>query len=250
MASSCPPTGPGHVVCTFVQWPGIGPNSGGAGQVVSSAVGGVASSALHGLANAAASAADGLLKTLSSMWMNVNTPTLNAAADLQTWTKWITTAVAVVCILAAAGQMALRRRGEPAQAMLTGLARVVITDAAATFLVQTAGNLADQYSSAMMNSTVAHLNGSGWSGVISTTLIASAISPGDVMLMIVALLIIISSLVQLMLMIMRIGLLVVLTGTLPLAAAASMSDWGQNWWRKHIGWLAAWLLYKPAAALL
>jgi hypothetical protein len=233
-----------------VQWPDIGPSSGSAGQAVSNAVGGVADSALHGLADAAASAANGLLKTLSSMWMTVNTPNLSAATDLQTWTKWITTAVAVVCILVAAGQMALRRRGEPAQAMLAGLARVVITGAAATFLVQAAGSLADQYSSDMMNSTVAHLNGGGWSGVISTTLIASAISPGDLMLLIVALLIIISSLIQLMLMIMRIGLLVALTGTLPLAAAASMSDWGQTWWRKHIGWLAAWLLYKPTAALL
>jgi hypothetical protein len=250
MASSCPPTGPGHVVCTFVQWPNIGPSSGSAGQAVSNAVGGVADSALHGLANAAASAADGLLKTLSAMWMNVNTPNLSAATDLQTWTKWITTVVAVVCILITAGQMALRRRGEPAQVMLTGLVRVVVTGAAATFLVQTAASLADQYSSDMMNSTVAHLNGGGWSGVISTTLIASAISPGDVMLLIIAMLIIISSLIQLMLMLMRIGLMIVLTGTLPLVAAASMSDWGQTWWRKHVGWLVAWLLYKPAAALL
>lgn len=250
MASSCPPTGPGHIICTLVQWPNIGPNSGGAGHEIGSVVGGVAGSALHGIADAAASAANGLLKTLSAMWMNVNTPNLSAASDLQTWTKWITTAVAVVCILIAAAQMVLRRRGEPAQVMFAGLARVVITCAAATFLVQTAGSLADHYSADMMNSTVAHLSGGGWSGVISTTLVASTIAPGDVMLLIIAMLIIISSLIQLMLMIMRIGLLIVLTGTLPLAAAASMNEGGQTWWRKHIGWLAAWLLYKPAAALL
>ena len=70
------------------------------------------------------------------------------------------------------------------------------------------------------------------------------------MLLIIALLIIFSSLIQLMLMILRVGLLVILTGTLPLAAAASMSDWGETWWRKHVAWLTAWLLYKPAAALL
>jgi hypothetical protein len=70
------------------------------------------------------------------------------------------------------------------------------------------------------------------------------------MLLIIALLIIFSSLIQLMLMILRVGLLIVLTGTLPLAAAASMSDWGETWWRKHVAWLAAWLLYKPTAALL
>jgi hypothetical protein len=70
------------------------------------------------------------------------------------------------------------------------------------------------------------------------------------MLLIVALLVIFSSLIQLALMILRVGLMVILTGTLPLAAAASMSDWGETWWRKHVSWLTAWLLYKPAAALL
>ena len=76
------------------------------------------------------------------------------------------------------------------------------------------------------------------------------IAPGAGIELIVSLLIIVSALIQLMLMILRIGLMIILTGTLPLAAAASMSDWGETWWRKHLGWLAAWLLYKPAAALL
>jgi hypothetical protein len=247
MASSCPPSGAGRYICEAIKWPNVGPSSSGSGQVVNHAIGAVANSTLHEIASAMASAADGLLKTLSTMWMNVNTPNLGAAADIQTYTRWITTVVAVVCILAAAGQMAIRRRGEPATVMFAGLARVVVTGAVATVLVQTAGSLADQFSSDLMTSTVAHIGSGGWSGIVSTALIASTVAPGDAMTLIIALLIIISSLIQLMLMILRVGLLVVLTGTLPLAAAASMSDWGQTWWRKHLGWLAAWLLYKPAA---
>jgi hypothetical protein len=251
MASDCPPTGAGRYICETVKWPNLGgPSSPGLGQVVHGAVGDLTDSALHGIASAAASAADGLVKTLSTMWMNVNTPGLSSAAAIQKDTRWITAIVAVVSILVAAGQLALRRRGEPASTMAIGLTRVVVTGAAATFLVQTAGSLADTFSSDMMGSTVAHLGSNGWSGIVSTTLISSAIAPGDVMTVIIALLIIISSLIQLMLMILRVGLLVILTGTLPLVAAASMSDWGQTWWRKHVGWLAAWLLYKPAAALL
>jgi hypothetical protein len=250
MASSCPPSGAGSTICHIVQWPGIGPSSVNAGQIVNHAIGDVASSTLHEIASAVASAADGLLKTLSTMWMNVNTPGMNAATSIQTYTRWITAVVAVVSILVAAGQMAIRRRGEPAAVMFTGLARVVVTGAAATALVTAAGSLADTFSSDLMTSTVAHIGSGGWSGIISTTAIASTVAPGDAMTLIIALLIIISSLIQLMLMILRVGLLTILTGTLPLAAAASMSDWGQTWWRKHLGWLAAWLLYKPAAALL
>jgi hypothetical protein len=250
MASSCPPGGTGSIICHIVQFPGLGPGSGSASQVVDGAVGAAASSTLHEIAAAMASAADGLLKTLSTMWMNVNTPGLSTAADLQTYTRWITTAVAVVAILIAAGQMAIRRRGQPASIMFAGLARVVITGAAATFLVQTAGSLGDRYSADLMGSTVAHIGSGGWSGIVSTALIASTIAPGDAMTLIIAFLIIISSLIQLMLMILRVGLLVVLTGTLPLTAAASMTEQGQTWWRRHLGWLIAWLLYKPAAALL
>jgi hypothetical protein len=250
MASSCPPTGAGHLICEITKWPNLGPSSPGAGQIAGHAIGSVAGSALHVIAAAMAGAADGLIKTLSAMWMNVNTPGLGTAARIQTETRWITTAVAVVCILVAAGQMALRRRGQPAAAMFAGLTRVVVVGAAATFLVQTAGALSDTFSSDLMSSTVAHVGSGGWSGIISTATISSMIAPGDAMTLIIALLIIISSLIQLMLMILRTGLLVILTGTLPLAAAASMSDWGQTWWRKHLGWLVAWLLYKPAAALL
>jgi hypothetical protein len=220
----------------------------GAGKAARAVTGDV----LGQIAQAMASAADGLLKTLSSFWMNVDTPQLGGGtspvAAIQASTGWITTCTAVVCILAAAGRMAIRRRGQPAAVMAMGLTRLVVVSAAATFVIEAAGKLADSFSANLMSA--AHLGNGGWSGIISTATLAGAFASGDGMLLIIALLIIFSSLIQLMLMILRTGLLVILTGTLPLAAAASMSEWGESWWRRHMGWLAAWLLYKPAAALL
>jgi hypothetical protein len=70
------------------------------------------------------------------------------------------------------------------------------------------------------------------------------------LVLIFGLLVMLSSFVQICLMYIRIGVLIMLIGTLPLAAASSMTGWGEGWWKKHIGWLAAWLLYKPAAALI
>jgi len=221
---------------------------GAAGKAASTVTGDV----LGQIAQAMASAADGLLKTLSTFWMNVDTPQLDVPGSpvsvIKAGTSWIVTVTAIICILVAAGRMAIRRRGEPAATMLLGLARLVVVSGVATVTVEAAGKLGDAFSAGLMSS--AHVGANGWSGLISTAALSAAVAPGFGMLLIIALLIIFSSLIQLMLMILRVGLMIILAGTLPLAAAASMSEWGETWWRKHLGWLAAWLLYKPAAALL
>jgi hypothetical protein len=222
------------------------------GDAVGSVAGAASSSVLGSIAQDMTSAAGSLIKTLSTFWMSVQTPQLDGSGTpvsmIEGDTSWIVTSVAVVCILAAAAQMALRRRGQAATVTAMGLARLVVVSAGATFIVEAAGKLADAFSGELMAS--AHL-GPGWGAVISVGAISGAIGPGsDALMLIIALLVIFSSLIQLMLMILRAGLLVVLTGTLPLAASASMSEWGESWWRKHLGWLTAWLLYKPAAALL
>jgi hypothetical protein len=220
-------------------------------KAVPGAISAVGGSVLSQVAQSMASAANGLVKTLATFWMSIDTPSMGAGSPvtaIEQQTDWITTAIAVVCILVAATRMAIRRRGEPAAAMMMGLVRLIVVCFAGAFLVTAAGKLGDMFSTDIMST--AHLGSGGWSGVISTAAISAAFAGGDGMLLIVALLIIISSLIQLMLMVLRVGLLIILTGTLPLAAAASMSEWGESWWRKHLAWLTAWLLYKPAAALL
>jgi hypothetical protein len=259
------------LACNFVQFPLLNPEaplsdpfSGSHPGSIAQAVGGPVGSAvrkaatavtgdvLGQIAQAMATAADGLLKTLSTFWMKVDTPALagsgSPVAVIQADTKWITTSAAVVCILVAAGRLAIRRRGESVSVMMLGLVRLVFVSAAATALVEAAGQLGDTFSSDLMSAS--NMSTGGWSGIISTTTISASFATGNGMLLIIALLLIITSLIQLMLMVLRVGLLVILTGTLPLAAAASMSEWGETWWRKHLAWLAAWLLYKPAAAIL
>jgi hypothetical protein len=233
--------------------PGTGPVSGAASALPGATNSGATSGGLLGLiADPMASAAEGLLKTLGAFWMNIDTPQLcghgTPVATITGDTRWIVNLVAVGCILVAAARLAVRRRSEPTRVVLTGMVRLVFVTTTATVIVQAAGWLGDQWSASLMNS--AHLGANGWSTAISVTAVAGAFGGGDGVLLIVALLLIFSSLIQLMLMVLRVGLLIVLTGTLPLAAAASMCEWGESWWRKHVGWLVAWLLYKPAAALM
>lgn len=58
-----------------------------------------------------------------------------------------------------------------------------------------------------------------------------------------------ASIVQAFLIIIRDALLIVLIGGLPLAAAASISPSGRQTWHKMIGWLIAFILFKPVAAM-
>ena len=61
---------------------------------------------------------------------------------------------------------------------------------------------------------------------------------------------IVSSIIQIGLMFVRNGMLILLIGALPLAAAATNTEMGKAWFRKLIGWLAAFVAYKPVAALI
>jgi type IV secretion system protein TrbL len=203
MASSCG-SGVAGGICHIIPFiPIVGGWLDLGGAAAKNAVSDAGSDVLNSIAQAMASAANGLLNTLSSFWMHVDTPDMTSAgspvAVIQANIGWITTCTAVVCILVAAGRMAIRRRGEPGTVLAMGLARLVIVSAVATFLVQAAGKLGDTFSADLMSS--AHLGSTGWSGVISTTALAGAFAGGDGMLLVVALLVIFSSLIQLALMI-------------------------------------------------
>ena len=59
-----------------------------------------------------------------------------------------------------------------------------------------------------------------------------------------------ATVIQIMLMLVRGGMLVLLVGTLPLVAAFSNTEMGMQWFRKAGAWLVAFALYKPAAAIV
>ncbi len=75
-------------------------------------------------------------------------------------------------------------------------------------------------------------------------------SVGSGLIFILALLGLISSLCQFGLLLVRGGLLAVVVGMLPVSAAASVTDTGYEWFKKMCGWCAAFILYKPAAAII
>ncbi|MGW3104241.1 hypothetical protein [Streptomyces sp. NPDC001100] len=173
-------------------------------------------------------------------------PTLDdttTSHDLSNKTSWIVVYLAVGSLLFAAGKMAIERRGTAGVTALKGIMRVVLVSGAATTICLAAARVADNYSSYLFDNSVQKaLDNIGACGDNSNI--------QSFLLLILAFLLLLAGILHTILMYIRLGVMMIMLGTLPMAAAASMTDWGAGWWRKHIGWMIAWLLYKPAVALV
>ena len=73
---------------------------------------------------------------------------------------------------------------------------------------------------------------------------------GVFILIVLGLSALLASLVQIVLMVVRSGMLVILAGILPTTAAFTNTEMGKQWFQKAIGWTIAFIAYKPAAAVV
>ncbi|WP_089102049.1 hypothetical protein [Streptomyces hyaluromycini] len=196
---------------------------------------------VKGVANAVLAGAIAVFGALTTA-----VPTLagtDTARDVNGQSQWVVVYLAVGSLVFAAARMAAERRGTAGVTALKGILRVVLVSGAATTIVTAAASLSDRYADYLFSAGAQNqLNNVG------------SCSDGDgiqaFLLLVLAFLLLIAGIVHTILLYIRLGVMILLLGTLPLAAAASMTEWGSGWWRKHIGWMIAWLLYKPAAALV
>ncbi|WP_267717171.1 hypothetical protein [Streptomyces sp. CoH17] len=154
--------------------------------------------------------------------------------------RWLVIYLSIGSLLFAAVKMALDRKADAGQTALKGVVRVIVVSAAASTVISTFAVLMDDYSGFLFGRALEELlSGVDCNGDIP-----------NMLLLIIGALLIIAGIIHVLLMYIRLGVMIMLMGTLPLAAAASVTDWGGTWWRKHLGWMIAWLLYKPTVALV
>lgn len=221
-------------------------------------------SAFDDIAESAAQAASITVKALGSAWMDLGGPDLadesGPVAFLQGSTLWITSFTAVLCLLVAAGQLAWQRRGEPARQALQGLLNLVMVSSVGVATVSLLTSAGDKFSVWIIDRST------GCQQITTTgepvaqcvaefekrtsAMLAIGGSESSFLVLIMAVLVIAGTVAQIALMIVRIAMLVILTGTLPLSAAASSTAAGRLWFRRSVGWLLAFVLYKPAAAVV
>ncbi|MEU8952267.1 hypothetical protein [Streptomyces sp. NPDC048489] len=185
---------------------------------------------------------DGAISLFGDMVTDVPTLIVDPSRDVNGKTQWIVVYTAVGSLIFAAARMAIERRGEAGATALKGMLRVLFVAGGATAVAVPLASLSDNYSATLFTDSakqeVINVGCSGGGGIQA------------VLLIVLAFMLLIAAIVQTVLLYVRLGVMIILFGTLPLAATASMTNWGSGWWRKHIGWMIAWLLYKPAAGLV
>ena len=106
---------------------------------------------------------------------------------------------------------------------------------------------ADAFSAAIIDRST---DGKGFADAMSVLVMANQTGVGVFILIILGLIGLIASLVQIVLMVVRSGMLVILAGILPTTAAFTNTEMGRQWFQKAVGWTIAFILYKPAAAIV
>ena len=219
----------------------------------SAATGAVSGGIMNSIASDFSSAEGEMLKLLLSAWVNVPSPSLSSTSGtvgfLQSSLSWYVAAAAVLGLLVAAGRLAIERKPDAAKEAATGMLTTLLTIGAGVATISLLSAAGDAFSTWILDQaagsttpTQALTQLGSFAGLVATA------GPGLIILL--SVLAIIGMVVQLAMVPIRSVLLVVLVGVWPLAAASSMTEMGRQWYKKITGWMIAFLLFKPAAAIV
>ena len=211
-----------------------------------------ARSFLDGLAEESMKAAGSAVRLVVAGWLNAPTgqvsQTSGAVPYLRAYTWWIVAAVAVGALLIAAARMALDRNGKEAGSLGRGVAVLVVATGAGIPAVAVLTQIGDSYSTWIVNKAADGDFGARISAFAPAAGAASLTGLGAVMLIMLGLFVSLSGFLQVLLLFGRSAGLVLLTGLLPVAAAAGLTGGGRQMRDRYLTWLVSFVLYKPAAA--
>jgi type IV secretion system protein TrbL len=198
------------------------------------------------------------IATVGTLWVQIGTPNLTTTdggstpsdpvAYIQGHLWWYMTALAVCGVLVGCGRMAWEQRADAGRDVLRSIAMYVAVSGAGVSVIALAVSASDQFSTWIISQSVHGAFGVQLTALLGLT--AASGGFGAILVIILGLLALLASLLQILLMVIRGGMLVILTGILPTTAAFTGTQVGRQWFRKSISWLIAFILYKPAAAIV
>ncbi len=222
------------------------------GDVAGGAANAVAGGAIEKFAEAVSSGVGESVKGLATIWTKVPTVGLGAgetASKLQDNLWWYMGFAAVLSVLIAGGRMAWESRAEPARELGKSLIRLVVVTGAGLAVIRLAVDAGDAFSNWIIGNSGGDSFDKRMTAML-TVITTTGNRVGAIIVIVVGLILILASLAQIVLMIARSGMLVLLAGILPLSASATNTGWGAQWFQKTTGWIIAFILYKPAAAIV
>lgn len=224
------------------------------GDAAGAVAGAVASSALDRFIESVTDAMQRTTNLFLTFWMSPALSPTVASGDaatsgvraLQDTLQTVTAVAAVVGVLLGCMQVALTHRAEPLSRVGMMFLSVITVSGLAAVTVQIGVDFGDAFSPWVLQ------QGTGASGGAVPDLYPKAASAalGAFLVIMLGGLVILANLAQIAFMMFRAGVLPLLLAVLPLAAAMSSSDAGRQWFKKVLGWLLAFVLYKPIAALV
>jgi type IV secretion system protein TrbL len=218
---------------------------GAVGGVVGDAAGGVFDAAVEKITDGFATA----IQLVVTFWTGVQVPGLSTTegpvAELRANTAWLSAFIAVLAVLACAARMALTRSSRPAGQAFKGLLILVVASGAGVAAVNALVVFGDGYSAWVLDRSTDGQLGERLA-LLATVGGTAGLGPG--LILIVALLGMLASIAQLGLMLVRVGVITIFAGLLPLAAAGTSTSTGMDYFKRMTSWLLAFVLYKPAAA--
>ena len=215
-----------------------------AGDALGGAVKAAAESTFASVARAMAEAGEAVLREVTTAWTRIpsgSVTNIEAIGLLQGDLKVVTSLVAVLALIVAAAKMALTRRGDDMRDAVGGLVRMLVVGAAGITALTLALEAGDAFAAWVLNRAP--------DGQFNPTVALTTGALGAGLMFILGLLAIITGIIQIGLLLVRSSLIVVLAGSWQLAAAASTTAAGAQMWKKVTGWLVAFVLYKPVAAI-
>lgn len=225
-------------------------------QGASNVAAGIADDAIHNLAKAIMEGMSQMVTTLSTFWVSM--PTVNLASsdgatpspvvsmvnsELMVWTLTL----AVLAVILGGIRMIWEQRGAPLKVLVRFLITLTLVSGLGLGVISILVIAADAFSAAIIERST---DGKGFAESMKILVLANQTGVGVFILIILGLIGLIASLVQIVLMVVRSGMLVILAGILPTTAAFTNTEMGRQWFQKAIGWTIAFILYKPAAAIV
>ncbi|GAB3186151.1 hypothetical protein GCM10027060_26550 [Nesterenkonia halophila] len=177
--------------------------------------------------------------------------TRGTAGFIQQQLYWMVLAAAIAGVIFGSIKMIWEQRADPGKDVLKQLLTLVVVGALGTTLMSLLTSAADHFADVMIDNATG--DGDFANSVMDMLfLIAIGTTPNfaAILVIVLGLIAIGMSLLQMILMVARSGMLVLLAGVLPLTASFTNTEMGKNWFKKSVGWTIAFILYKPVAAII
>lgn len=171
----------------------------------------------------------------------------DAVGYIQDSLWWYTGGLAVLSVIIAGARMAWTQRAQAGKDLLQSLFTLVVVSAAGLTGIGLAVAAADGFSTWILDGAAGKDFGQNITAMIG---ISSTSGIGLIALLIVGIVATFFTYIQVILMVIRGGMLVLLAGIFPISAAFTNTETGRSWFKKCTGWLIAFILYKPAAAIV